>query len=719
MSAIIIQPPFEVFTDIDGQPLEAGYVWIGAANLDPQVNPINIYWDEALTILAPQPLRTVGGYIVNSGTPAKVYANAASYSIRVMNKNGSTIYTLASGTGISPNANGVVYNPNTPNSIDVTVAQMFDPVLTPMSYGAVGDGVTDDTAAIVRLLTDVADGQTIDLMGRSYALFVGNNGVTVGDAIPLADVPRLYNRNNITIRNGRLFAANPGVSPTKVRYPTTMTVDGCTGITFSNVIFESRGESYGDTDASAPLGYEERRAFAAQNGGHALLIVRSLRTTTNNCSFLRCGSVGSYYVMSADESVANNCYSSPMSLGYAAYAMDGWAGTPTTTGFDGATTTLNNCSTDSNGATYGSKGCVVTEDTGTTVYINGGVYRDAYANGSARFIGNAFTASSSNVYVTGAHVENCASLGYSASTNAGPTILEISGAIARNIRTSMHIVKRDSFGNHSVKYLGCNVEISGTALWSDDYLSVSTVVANNKITSGCSIDIVDCVTSGAHTFSLNPVECYGGIRVIGGEHTVTDRIFDSAGWGGAGAGTFRGYELLNTKFNVLLANTAVVSTAITQATTAINAIENRGPNSVFTHQYIDFDEGTHINSNLMRQFASILTFGSGLVEKEVLAQENNFCWQGNNAGVPTTTKARVVSLDGISGSNVLVTFAFLNNKVPAGGKIVGDNLYAIRGLLSADAAAVAVGSELQQRWFVNGSSYNLTVGNTYNVVTAG
>jgi hypothetical protein len=56
MSALIVEPPFETFTDIDGQPLEAGYVWIGTANLDPQTNPIQVYWDQALTILAPQPL---------------------------------------------------------------------------------------------------------------------------------------------------------------------------------------------------------------------------------------------------------------------------------------------------------------------------------------------------------------------------------------------------------------------------------------------------------------------------------------------------------------------------------------------------------------------------------------------------------------------------------------------------------------------------------------
>lgn len=92
MSALEVTPPFPVFSDIDGQPLENGYIWIGTVNLNPQTNPINVYWDAALTISATQPIRTLGGYPSNSGTPARIYANA-DYSIRVMNRNGSTIYS--------------------------------------------------------------------------------------------------------------------------------------------------------------------------------------------------------------------------------------------------------------------------------------------------------------------------------------------------------------------------------------------------------------------------------------------------------------------------------------------------------------------------------------------------------------------------------------------------------------------------------------------------
>lgn len=97
MTALSIQPTYPIFTDIDGQPLEDGYIWIGVANLAPIVNPITVYLDAALTIPAAQPIRTRGGYPVNSGTPARLYVNS-DYSIQVQNKNGSVVYSAPSAT---------------------------------------------------------------------------------------------------------------------------------------------------------------------------------------------------------------------------------------------------------------------------------------------------------------------------------------------------------------------------------------------------------------------------------------------------------------------------------------------------------------------------------------------------------------------------------------------------------------------------------------------
>ncbi|MCA3160491.1 MAG: hypothetical protein ING31_13075, partial [Burkholderiales bacterium] len=92
MPALSVSPPFPIFTDTDGQPLENGYVWIGTANLNPITNPVAVFWDAALTQPAAQPIRTLNGYPSNAGTPARLYV-ASYYSIQVQNKNGSVVYS--------------------------------------------------------------------------------------------------------------------------------------------------------------------------------------------------------------------------------------------------------------------------------------------------------------------------------------------------------------------------------------------------------------------------------------------------------------------------------------------------------------------------------------------------------------------------------------------------------------------------------------------------
>ena len=92
MSALSVNPPFPIFFDIDGQPLDAGYIYLGVANQDPEANPISAYWDAALTVAATQPIRTRGGFPVNAGVPARVYVNS-DFSIAVKNRNGFQVFT--------------------------------------------------------------------------------------------------------------------------------------------------------------------------------------------------------------------------------------------------------------------------------------------------------------------------------------------------------------------------------------------------------------------------------------------------------------------------------------------------------------------------------------------------------------------------------------------------------------------------------------------------
>ncbi len=169
MSALSVQPVYPIFTDIDGEPLESGYVWIGTINLDPQSNPITVYWDVALTVVATQPIRTIGGYPSNNGVPARLYVNS-DYSIRVANKNGSLLYT----SPIPTERYG---------DIDASTIYVSN-------FGAVGDGVTDDTLSISAAI-DYANSQgggTIYFHAGTYKLATTSSDGTVSAHFHLTDM---------------------------------------------------------------------------------------------------------------------------------------------------------------------------------------------------------------------------------------------------------------------------------------------------------------------------------------------------------------------------------------------------------------------------------------------------------------------------------------------------------------------------------------------------
>lgn len=137
MPSLSIQVPFPVFQDRDGQPLDNGYIWVGQSNLNPLTNPIATYFDPALTIAAEQPLRTINGYISRSGTPAQIYVDAVDFSVLVQDSKGSMVYNFPSGTGISPNAAGVMYYPKPTGEVPRTVENKFrSESVSVQDYGA-------------------------------------------------------------------------------------------------------------------------------------------------------------------------------------------------------------------------------------------------------------------------------------------------------------------------------------------------------------------------------------------------------------------------------------------------------------------------------------------------------------------------------------------------------------------------------------------------------
>ena len=126
-----LAPPYPIFTDKNGDPLDAGYLYFGTVNPNPETNPIQVYYDTSFTQPVAQPIRTSNGYIMRNGSPALVYAKDT-FSVTVRNKKNELVIYSPVGLGYLP-----------------IVPQMQVSV---KDYGAVGDGVADDTPAFAAAL---------------------------------------------------------------------------------------------------------------------------------------------------------------------------------------------------------------------------------------------------------------------------------------------------------------------------------------------------------------------------------------------------------------------------------------------------------------------------------------------------------------------------------------------------------------------------------------
>ena len=83
--------PYTAIADIDGSPLDAGFLFFGEYGKDPELFPVEVFWDADFTVPATQPIRTRNGYPVRNGSPTKVYLKTAQHSIVIKNRNSAFI----------------------------------------------------------------------------------------------------------------------------------------------------------------------------------------------------------------------------------------------------------------------------------------------------------------------------------------------------------------------------------------------------------------------------------------------------------------------------------------------------------------------------------------------------------------------------------------------------------------------------------------------------
>lgn len=256
----------------------------------------------------------------------------------------------------------------------VTYSMIYGAPLNVKDYGALGDGVTDDSAALNLAATALQNGQSLYFPAGDYivntacVLFRGKSNIAIfGDGL-----------------STRVRPTNQGPTGTKQDYHTTLAIDQCDGVTLANMVIESKGENYGDTDSYGYLSAGNPRTNAIINyGGSAVLVARSNEVTLDNITARYCGSVGVVYLTSSQNIVVQNCFANALSLGYAGFAVDNWADASVQTQ---RTYKFINCSVSAENASYAAKGGIVAEGDEITqrllnVTVIGGFFEDCASGG--------------------------------------------------------------------------------------------------------------------------------------------------------------------------------------------------------------------------------------------------------------------------------------------------------------------------------------------------
>jgi hypothetical protein len=181
-----VEQPFKVYTGRDGKPLDNGYVYFGQPNQNPITAPVTVYWDSAGTQPAAQPLRTDNGYIVRNGTPANVFFNS-SYSELVQDSRGrqvfyartsddfsiaTTVLNFITNLAASAGSSLIGFIQAGAGAVLRTVQDKLRDTVSVKDFGAVGNGVADDTAKIQAALDamSAAGGGTVFAPPGQYRL---------------------------------------------------------------------------------------------------------------------------------------------------------------------------------------------------------------------------------------------------------------------------------------------------------------------------------------------------------------------------------------------------------------------------------------------------------------------------------------------------------------------------------------------------------------------
>lgn len=148
---LAVEFPLERFTDLDGSPLDGGSIYYGLPDLNPVTNQVAIFWDDAGTQQAAQPVRTSNGFAVRNGTPTAVYT-AGDYSVSVYNRRGELVVSFPSSLKFSANSQLLANLANTASASLGPALIGYNPALA-YPDGTMGAALNDIEVSVFRFMT--------------------------------------------------------------------------------------------------------------------------------------------------------------------------------------------------------------------------------------------------------------------------------------------------------------------------------------------------------------------------------------------------------------------------------------------------------------------------------------------------------------------------------------------------------------------------------------
>lgn len=190
-----IDSPLPIFYDRNGDVLDAGYIWLGTVNLNAETNPVPVFWSDGTP--APQPLRTVRGFIARNGAPAQLLVGS-DYSLIVRDRDRQLILSLPAALGLSGSGGSdlIGFLGQYSGAVAITAQTKMRQIVHAQDYGILPDS-TDYSVQFQQLVNNVsaAGGGEIRLASGTYVMQwearegVHVVGATDGHSFTAADQP--------------------------------------------------------------------------------------------------------------------------------------------------------------------------------------------------------------------------------------------------------------------------------------------------------------------------------------------------------------------------------------------------------------------------------------------------------------------------------------------------------------------------------------------------